>query len=408
VDYEFLNQENIPDYVRSRSELTGTINADAITSITEVGDGNLNLVFIVEDSLGQSVVLKQALPYVRLVGPGWPMTPERGAREANALVTHAALSPGLVPVTYFFDHDRYAIGMENLSGFRVWRGALIEGLRHEGVARDMGRYVADVAFGTSVLGVDAEVHKGLVAQASNPELCKITEDLVFAEPYDDIGRNAVLETNQPDADEHSKDPDMIRAMGEAKWIFMTHAEALIHGDLHTGSVMVRADHGNEGPSGSKAFDSEFAFYGPVSFDIGALWANYAISAARHVALGNEEMAHWSLGLVAQTWNGFVERLRELYPQRIDSRVWKDDLLESLVTRWKQEAWLFAAAKMSRRIVGLAKAADIETLEPSIREGAARGILRLSRHLASQSYTNTDIENFVSLAETVLRDNRTGH
>ena len=60
--------------------------------------------------------------------------------------------------------------------------------------------------------------------------------------------------------------------------------------------------------------------------------------------------------------------------------------------------------MSRRIVGLAKAADIETLEPSIREGAARGILRLSRHLASQSYTNTDIENFVSLAETVLRDN----
>ena len=35
--------------------------------IREVGDGNLNLVFIVEGDSG-GVVVKQALPYVRLVG----------------------------------------------------------------------------------------------------------------------------------------------------------------------------------------------------------------------------------------------------------------------------------------------------------------------------------------------------
>ena len=35
--------------------------------IREVGDGNLNLVFIVEGS-SDGVVVKQALPYVRLVG----------------------------------------------------------------------------------------------------------------------------------------------------------------------------------------------------------------------------------------------------------------------------------------------------------------------------------------------------
>ena len=35
--------------------------------VSEVGDGNLNLVFIVKGPAG-AVVVKQALPYVRLVG----------------------------------------------------------------------------------------------------------------------------------------------------------------------------------------------------------------------------------------------------------------------------------------------------------------------------------------------------
>ncbi|MBT5616205.1 MAG: phosphotransferase, partial [Microbacteriaceae bacterium] len=246
MDYEFLSQEGIPDYIRSRPELAGVVDPDAIVSITEVGDGNLNLVFIIEDSAGKSVVLKQALPYVRLVGPEWPMTPLRAAKEAHALMTHSALVPELVPVTHFYDQDRYVIGMENLQGFRVWRGALMEGLKNEGVAADMGTYVAHVTFGTSVLAVDAEHHKELMAQSINPELCKITEDLVFTEPHDDIGRNSVLPENEKDAAEHASDPAMIAAMGQAKWIFMTRAEALIHGDLHTGSVMVKASSGDEG------------------------------------------------------------------------------------------------------------------------------------------------------------------
>ena len=41
-------------------------------NIREVGDGNLNLVFIVTSRAG-GVVVKQALPYVRLVGESWPL-----------------------------------------------------------------------------------------------------------------------------------------------------------------------------------------------------------------------------------------------------------------------------------------------------------------------------------------------
>ena len=407
MDYEFLSPDTVANYIQQRPELNGVIDADLIDTVEEVGDGNLNLVFIVGDSSGKSVVLKQALPYVRLVGPEWPMTPHRAAKEANALATHSAIVPELVPNTYFYDESRFIIGMEDLSEFRVWRGALIDGLRHEGVAHDMGRYVAHVAFGTSVLSVDAEQHKELVARAVNPELCKITEDLVFTEPHDDIGRNSVLPENEADANEHAADGQMIDAMGEAKWLFMTKAEALIHGDLHTGSVMVRALSGDEGPSESRAFDSEFAFYGPVAFDLGALWANYTLASARWTALGRDDLANWSLSLVEETWKGFESTFRGLYPQRMDNRVWKDGSLDYLLQRWREETWLFAAAKMSRRIVGLAKVKDIETLEPAHREGAARGILRFARQAAQERKRTSEPQRFMELAGSVLHENKTG-
>lgn len=402
MDYEFLAADTISDYIASRSELEGVVDPSAIASVEEVGDGNLNLVFIVTDTAGNSVVLKQALPYVRLVGPDWPMTPTRAEKEANALEVHGKLCPDLVPKTFFFDADRYVIGMENLSDYRVWRGALMEGERHEGVAAQMGEYVARVAFGTSALSVDAEELKGRIARAVNPELCKITEDLVFTEPHDDIGRNSVLPANEKDAAEHASDASMIAAMGEAKWIFMTRAEALIHGDLHTGSVMVK--HGaDDGVARSKAFDSEFAFYGPIAFDLGALFANYCLSAARFVALGNEELVRWNLALVEQTWGAFEETFRSLYPDRADARVWGAELEDSLVATWWEQSILFSTAKMSRRIVGLAKVADIETLDEDLREGAARGVLHLARSLARDRSSLEGPDQYIARAHSVLAE-----
>ena len=48
----------------------------------EVGDGNLNLVFIVEGPAG-GVCVKQALPYVRAAGESWPMPLERAFFESS-------------------------------------------------------------------------------------------------------------------------------------------------------------------------------------------------------------------------------------------------------------------------------------------------------------------------------------
>ena len=375
--YEFLTKDNISDYLSSKQVFAKLIDANNIVEFKEVGDGNLNLVFIMKDSSGKGIVLKQALPYVRLVGPDWPMTPSRARIEAETTIIHSKFAKDLVPEIYDYDADRFIIAMEDLSDHVVWRGALNSGLRFDGVAGPLGKYVAKTAFGTSIFGLGQEQHKLEVARAINPGLCLITEDLVFTEPYFENGRNSVLQSNEKDAQELANDKEMVNEIGLLKYKFMTAAESLIHGDLHTGSAMIKCEDKKVAVS-VKAIDSEFSFYGPIGFDLGALVANYTIAAARACALGNIDQMHWALSLAEQTWVEFEKEFRKLWPSRVDKRVFTDQLLEELIKTWRADTLGYAGAKMARRIVGLAKTSDIETLEPNVREGAARAVLQVAR------------------------------
>jgi len=251
-EYEILKASTVVDYVARTPELQAVLDSTTVRDVREVGDGNLNLVFVLSANNGQGLVLKQALPYLRLVGPAWPLNPDRARHEALALSVHGRLAPRLVPTLLHYDPARYVVAMEDLSDHRVWRQALNAGQSDDGAAADMGEYIARVAFGTSVFGMNAEEQKRLLADSVSPQLCGITEDLVLTEPYASAGRNSTLPSNEVDARELADDEDMVREIGWLKFKFMTQAEALIHGDLHTGSVMVRAASGGA-PRSTKAF-----------------------------------------------------------------------------------------------------------------------------------------------------------
>lgn len=79
--YQILDVDSVVVYVASHPALASRLDANRIASVTEIGDGNLNLVFRLVDEDGQSLIVKQALPYVRMVGEGWPMTPTRAQKK---------------------------------------------------------------------------------------------------------------------------------------------------------------------------------------------------------------------------------------------------------------------------------------------------------------------------------------
>ncbi len=415
VDFSQLRAESVAAYLASRPALAGRIDAARIASVREVGDGNLNLVFIVHDASGASLVLKQSLPHVR-TDPSWPMTRERSAREATVLGAHVLADPEHVPALYDFDAANFVLAIEDLSDHRVWRTELNAGRVHDYAAEELGVYIARTAFATSPLGLDPLEHKRLVARAVNPELQQITEDLVFTEPYVEHPHNVVLPGNVADVAELRADAALVREMGLAKLRFMTTAQSLIHGDLHTGSVFVRAAApGGADAAGAdaartasgigasvRAFDSEFGFVGPTGFDLGALWGNFLLAAARAFVLGEPERAELLLTLPGRLWAAFEAEYRALWPGRIDPRVWTEPVLEELLAGIRDDAAVFAAAKAIRRIVGFAKASDIESLPPELRERAARGVLRGARALALTRHGISSVDALSGEAAVHLR------
>lgn len=370
-----LTAGDIPGYVAGRPTLRGLVDADTLT-VTEVGDGNLNLVFICVDAAGRRVVLKQALPYVRLVGPEWPMTEMRAAREASALTVHGALSEHVCRLLDF-DEEHNVLVLEDLSDHEVFRSRLNAGGAHDGIVERLSEYVADVAFGTSFLTLTEEEFRLRAAAAANPELCAISEALVFTEPFLGAERNSVRPSVAPLLAELQRDARWVAAALEMKRAFLTRQEMLVHGDLHTGSVFVRGS--GDGVS-VKAFDSEFACYAPIGFDLGMLWANLLFAGMRAAVLGDDTRADALFGSVETSWRVFEARFAAHWTERRDPAGYPDAFRDGWLSDILRDCFGFAGCEAARRTVGLAKVSDIETLDDAPYKAAASAMLRLSHNL----------------------------
>jgi 5-methylthioribose kinase len=333
----------------------------------EIGDGNLNLIFRVSDGEDRSVIVKQALPYLRIVGESWPLTLERARIEADALGLQGRLAPGLVPALYGYDADRRAILMEDLRSSEVWRTALNAERTYPGAAPAVGRFCGQMFMRTSNLLCDRDEWKEMLARSVNPELCAITEDLVFTAPYVDAPSNDIEEHLVEEAAALRVDHELLEAAAALRHQFRTRAEAIIHGDLHTGSVMVSADD-------TRVIDPEFAFMGPMGFDSGAVLGNLAIACIAHQAQGHHPFATTVARDARLFWDTLTDTIVELWPA---GEPWRDRFVGNLLT----DSAHYAGAKMIRRIVGLAHVSDITGIDESaVRRRAQVAVLKSGRAL----------------------------
>jgi 5-methylthioribose kinase len=79
----------------------------------------------------------------------------------------------------------------------------------------------------------------MLVRFTNPDLCALTEQVIFSDPY---AQAAMNRWTSPQLDEAVAglrgDTDAKAAISVLKRKFCSSADALIHGDLHTGSIMV--------------------------------------------------------------------------------------------------------------------------------------------------------------------------
>jgi 5-methylthioribose kinase len=362
MSHRILTADDIPGFVAGRPELAGWGD---VLDVSEIGDGNLNNVWRVRCASG-SVVLKQSMPHVR-IDPTWALTPTRIVHEAASYATWQTFAPGVAPELYAFDEDLFAMVVEDLGAHAVWRDALNRGSVHPEAAGELGVFLARTAFHTGPLGGhDPARIAELRARGENPTMTRLMADVVFAFPYEGHPHNSYAPEVGELVDALRSDADHREAVAALRERWSGTQDALVHGDLHTGSVMVA-----EGSA--RVIDSEFSFYGPIAWDVGELLGNLLLAAVRAVVTTGAPCPRRA-GLGEALWAGFDREVREL-SSRLDGpspATWLSEV--------RRDAVGYAGLEMVRRIVGSGKAEDVSTLGAAEHAVASRVALQVGREL----------------------------
>ncbi len=383
--------------------------------IEEVSASDLSIVFVVEGPAG-AICVKQAVVAGGPFGGRAALSLERMKFEEAALTLYGRLTPGLVPRVLHFDSQLALIIMERLHPHGLVRRGMIEGRIYPRFVEQISKFLAQSLFLTSDLGVPSDEKRERMALfLANVEPCRLTEALMFTEPY------MVSESNRwtaPQLDDLAEavrdDAELVRAVSALKFKFLTETQALLHGNLQPGSIMAS-------DVDVKVLAPAFACYGPMGFDLGTLLGHVLLayfSQAGHAAEDEPRLGYeaWLLDAVERIWRGFEERFLGLwrsahagdaYPESLfkgpDGQECLRQIQAEFMRRVFEDTLRFAGAVLICRTLGQIHVPELEEIEePDRRAACERRAILLGRELVKDAHYVTNMTE-VTAAARQLRD-----
>lgn len=372
-EYFLMKEMDVVDYVKVK--LPTFFNAEAKLECKEIGDGNLNYVFRVKDTQSQqSIIVKQAGEVAR-ISSDIVISTDRGRIEAKILKIQGELAPGLVPTVYLYDGVMCAMMMEDMIGHTMMRTGLMKHEIYPDFAEHISTFLARTLLLTSDIVINHKEKKALVKDFINPDLCEITEDLVYSEPYIDYNhRNNLFPPNAAFIKtELYADTALHLEAAKLKFQFMNNAQSLIHGDLHTGSIFINKEH-------TFIFDPEFAFYGPMGYDVGNIIANMFFAWCNGDATiedteEREKFCQWVLQTISDIVDKFIEKFEDLYFEKAnDIMARTEGFLEDYLNTVLADTAGVTGLELIRRTDGLANVKDITSISDEAKRIRAERIV----------------------------------
>ena len=359
-EHFLLDCDEVISYVKEKNLFSE--NADL--TVKEIGDGNINYIFKVENKIdGKSIVLKQADKLLR--SSGRPLDLTRSKIEANILRIENDLAPHFVPEIYFYDEIMCVLAMEDISEYKNLRTDLIAGKIFPNFADNISEFLSRTLLLTTDLFMNKFEKKKNVKEFINPELCDISECLVFTEPYDNNRNRNIITAGNEEFVENTlyKNEDLHFAILKLREKFMNYSQSLIHGDLHSGSIFI-----NE--KGIKIIDPEFSFYGPMAYDIGNVIGNlyfplYRAKFFMEDSKKKEEFINWLEKCILDIPILFSKKCKLLWEKYSNDRLLKnkkfrDYYIENII----KDSFAYAGTEIIRRVVGDTKVLELTSLETS--------------------------------------------
>lgn len=398
--YFLMKEKDVPAYVKEKVPFFAE---DACLECKEIGDGNLNYVFRVKDiNSGKTIIVKQAGEATR-ISAEMKLSTDRGRIEAKILNIQGEYAPGLVPKVYLYDKIMCAMLMEDMVEHTMMRTGLINHEIYPLFAEHISTFLVNSLLLTTDVVMDHKAKKENVKSFINPDLCEISEDLVYSEPFMDYNnRNNVFPPNAEFVKkELYEDKALHLEAAKCKFAFMNNAQALIHGDLHTGSIFINKEH-------TYVFDPEFAFYGPMGYDIGNVIANMFFAwcngdATIEDATLRKEFCGWALETIVTIVDKFIAKFKVVFAEKATDQMAKVDGF----AEWYLESILADTASLAglesiRRIVGMANVKDITTIkDEEKRARSERMILTLAKKYIMNRESFTSGADYKKAIEEVV-------
>lgn len=359
-EHFLLDCDEVISYVKEKNLFSENANL----TVKEIGDGNINYIFKVENKIdGKSIVLKQADKLLR--SSGRPLDLTRSKIEANILKIENNLAPHFVPEIYFYDEIMCVLAMEDISEYKNLRTELMAGKIFPNFAEGISEFLSRTLLLTTDLFMDKFEKKKNVKEFINPELCDISECLVFTEPYNNNRNRNVITSGNEEFVKNTlyENEDLHFAILKLREKFMNYSQALIHGDLHSGSIFI-----NE--KGIKIIDPEFSFYGPMAYDVGNVIGNlyfplYRAKFFMEESKEKEEFINWLEKTIFNIPILFSKKCKLLWEKYSNEKLLKNNkFMNYYIENIIEDSLAYAGTEIIRRTVGDAKVLELTSLENS--------------------------------------------
>jgi 5-methylthioribose kinase len=411
MTYREMTEYRLGGYLATLPHIAARLGGrPQLWQIQRIAASELSAVFVAEGPAGE-VCIKQALACRLDLGGDWPLPLERTAFEEAALRLQARFASGLVPRVLHYDSEQSLLILERLHPHVPLRQAMIEGGIYPRFPEQIGKFLGETLFRTSDLAMPAAEKKQRIAFfCGNAEIGRLTEHLTFGEPYLEAPQNR---WTTPELDDLARairqDGALKRAVAALKQSFMAEPQALLHGNLHTGSVLVTE-------SDTKVIDPVRASFGPIGFDLGTLIGHLLIayfSQPGHSASLAPRSAceRWLAGAIEQVWQGFHNRFLGLwqsahagdaYPKPLFAGASGSEALriaqKDYLRRVFEDTLRFAGTAIISATLGRHPVADFEQIDdPRRRASCERPAVLLARELIKDAHYVSDITEVMEAA-----------
>jgi 5-methylthioribose kinase len=277
-----LTDETLPDYLRE----LGLAQPRETVRVEPAGDGNINWVrrATLLGPPARSYVLKQARPALERF-PQYQAPTERLVCEARWLERVRPLdAEGICPRVHRFDERNRVLVLEDLGRAERLDAALARGADVSAALIRLARFLGRVHCATR--GDDS-----LAADFANDAMQRLHGDHIFALPYQPNDFPLPPRTAERAA-QLREDAGLCRAAAGAYARYLERREALVHGDVQAGNVLLPA-------GGVKLLDAEIAHAGDPAFDAGMLIAHALLPGAAAGRLAE------AVPLSGACWNAYA-------------------------------------------------------------------------------------------------------